>query len=153
MGNAISSYETIHNNPFILAPLFPAFYSSYSSRENDLLLSYLVLPLVLYPKSRGFLSRANIRSSVRTLIEDRERIFGISESVASYKSLTSSSMQYAIEFGALEISENLSVLVGDKALDKALCPTETIKASVRLGKLFDPFDIPTIYRMLGIKKL
>jgi hypothetical protein len=61
MSNAIESYAVLHNNPFILAPLFREFYSALPQSPKNLLLSYLVLPLVLQPASREFLFRANAR--------------------------------------------------------------------------------------------
>lgn len=153
MSNAIQSFGVIHNNPFILAPLFPAFYGSLPAKPKSLLLSYLVLPLVLYPISRKFLVNANSRSSVRTLINDRERLFGLGERLVDYRELTNTCIQHLIDGGSVLVGDDLSISVFASHHSDGFCPHDTDKAARRLGVLFAPFDIPTIYRMLGVKKL
>lgn len=153
MSNAIQSFGVIHNNPFILAPLFPAFYGSFPAKPNSVLLSYLVLPLVLYPVSKKFLVNAISRSSVRTLVSDRERLFGLAERIGDYRELTSICLQYAIDVGSIVVGDDLSVGVIAGQLLEGACPGGSAKAANHLGQLFAPFDIPTIYRMLGVKKL
>jgi len=153
MSNAIGSYTVIHNNPFILAPLFELFYASLPKKPRNILLSYLVLPLVLYPSSRSFLSGAKASSSIRTMGKTRERFYGLCERIEEYKALTNLCIQHAIDSGSIAIEEDLSVRVIASRLNAALCPVNSARAANKLGILFAPYEIPAIYRSLGVKAL
>jgi hypothetical protein len=153
MNNAIDSYSVIHNNPFTLAPLFREFYSTVARAPKNLLLSYLVLPLVLYPESRRFLTNANKTSSIRTMRKEHGRFYGLPERVHEYRSLTNLCIQYATDLGALDLNNDLSVVVNGHNLDTALCPGTSPKAARNLGKLLRPYDPPAVYRLLGVTSL
>lgn len=153
MSNAIGSYAVIHNNPFILAPLFELFYASLPKKPKNILLSYLVLPLVLYPPSRSFLADAKPSSSIRTMNKKRERFYGFCGRVEEYKTLTNLCIQHAIDSGSIAIEEDLSILVIAPRLDASLCPGTSAKAATKLGVLIAPYEISAIYRSLGVKAL
>jgi len=153
MRNAIESYAVIHNNPFILAPLLELFYAVLPRKPKNVLLSYLVLPLVLYPPSRSFLTNAIASSSIRTMGKERERFYGLSERVEEYKVLTNLCMQHAIDLAAVRVEEDLSVQVIGSGPAVSLCPGTSAKAAGKLGKLLAPYEIPAIYRSLGVKRL
>lgn len=153
MSNAIQSLGVLHNNPFIFAPLFSPFYKSLGEKPKSFLLSYLVLPLVLYPKSRTFLVRARSNSSIRTLMSKRERIYGLDERIAEYRELTNTSLQHAVDMGVLHVRENLSVDVIADWTTKPMCSPDQRKAASKLGILLAPFDVPTVYRTIGVQKL
>lgn len=153
MSNAIQSLGVLHNNPFIFAPLFSPFYKSLREKPKSFLLSYLVLPFVLYPQSRTFLVKAKSTSSLRTLMGKREHIYGLDERIAEYRRLTNTSFQYAVDMGVLHVGEKLSVNVFSDWTTDLKCSPGLIKTASNLGLLFEPFDVPTIYRMIGVKKL
>ena len=153
MSNAIQSLGALHNNPFIFAPLFPTFYKSLGEMPKSVLLAYLILPLVLYPQSHNFLVRATKRSSLRTLMSKRGRIYGLDERIAEYRRLTNLSLQYAVDIGVLQIGENLSVDVVSDWMPDLLCSSDQLNAASKLGTLLAPFDVPTVYSMIGVKKL
>ena len=153
LSNAIQSLGVLHNNPFIFAPLFSQFYKSLGEKPKSFLLSYLVLPLVLYPKSRAFLENVRSTSSLRTLMSKRGRIYGLDERIAEYRGLTNISLQYAVDMGTLQVGENISVDVVSDWTNDPMCSPDQLKAASNLGHLFAPFDVPTIYRTFGVKKL
>lgn len=153
MSNAIESYAVIYNNPFILTPLFERFYASVPQKPKNILLSYLVLPLALYPISKKFLANANARSSIRTMGKKHDCFYGLPERVEEYKTLTNICIQHAIDMGAVTVEDDLSVNVIGSKLDVSLCPENSAKAAKILGNLFAPYEIPAIYRSLGVKKL
>lgn len=153
MSNAIDSYAVIHNNPFILAPLFELFYASLPKKPKNILLSYLVLPLVLYPPSRSFLAGAKASSSIRTMNKKRERFYGLCGRVEEYKTLTNLCLQHAIDSGAIAIDEDLSILVIAPRLDASLCPRDSARAATKLSALIATYEISAVYRSLGVKAL
>jgi hypothetical protein len=133
--------------------MFPAFASELGEKKNAILLAYLVLPFCLHSKSRTFLERANVKSSIRTLLSDRERFYGLEERIQDLTDMSNKSLQYAIDIGALIIDSELSISVGEPWPDTIIVEPGAIKAAKRLGVLFSPYDVPTIYRMLGIQKI
>ncbi|MES9904591.1 MAG: three component ABC system middle component [Sedimenticola sp.] len=153
MSNAVNSFSVLHNNPFLFGPMFPAFASELGDKKNAILLAYLVLPFCLHSKSRTFLERANVKSSIRTLLSDRERFHGLDERIRDLTEMSNKSLQYAIDVGALLIDSELSIAVGEPWPDTIIVEPGAIKAAKRLGILFSPYDVPTIYRMLGIQKI
>jgi hypothetical protein len=156
MSNAIQSLSVLHNNPFILAPLFSSFYDLLGGKPQSILLSYFILPIVLYPSSQRFLLNANSKSSVMTMAgksNKRDRLYGLDERIIEYHELTNISFQYAIDMDVIRIKENLSIEVVSPWHSNALFLPDHLKAAKRLGILFRPFDVPTIYRMLGVKKI
>ncbi|MBI4849436.1 MAG: hypothetical protein HY808_12825 [Nitrospirae bacterium] len=83
----------------------------------------------------------------------RDRLYGLDERIAEYRDLTNASFQHEIDIGTLLVSENLSVDVASKWPSDPPCSSDYHKASRRLGLLFAPFDVPTVYRMIGVKRL
>lgn len=153
MSNAIESYATIYNNPFILAPLFHVFYDSLIPRPRNILFSYLLLPLVLYPESRNFLIYANSRSSLRSLTSRRDCLYGLPRRTEEYKKLTNLCLQYTVDMGALVVQDDLSVQARDVSLNQSLCPRNSARATRNLGQLLAPFAVPEVYRSLGVQAL
>lgn len=153
MTRAIESLGIIHNNPFILAPLFLTFYKNISPRPQNQLLSYLVLPLVLYPASRHYLDRANSKSSIRVLMQKKDRVYGLAGRIQGYRSLTNTCLQYAIDTRAMRVNEDLTVGVIADILNHTYCPAQSDRAARKLAALCAPYEVPTIFRMLGLKKL
>ena len=64
MNNAIRNFRTIHNNVFILSPIFIHFFKEVGPKPKSILLSYLVLPFVLPLGSRKSLVNSNVTSTV-----------------------------------------------------------------------------------------
>lgn len=57
MNTAADHLYTLHRNAFALAPVIQSFYLNWEPMEKDILLSYLVLPLVSFPRCRVFAYR------------------------------------------------------------------------------------------------
>jgi hypothetical protein len=153
MSTAIESYAALHYSPFIMEPLLEAFYKHAVTQPKNILLAYLVLPLTLYNPSRQFLKNARHASSLRTFCDARSRLYGLPERVGEYRSLTHTSLQVGFDAGRLRIADDLSVVCTAKQVDVSASPMHAIKAAEKLATLFQPYDIPAIYRFLGVKRL
>jgi hypothetical protein len=153
MSNAIASYDVIHNNPFIFAPLFVEFFRNIPPAPNSILLSYLVLPLVLPRDSRTFLANATSTSTVTTFLRKRSFLEGLNERISEYRKLTNQSLRHAADLALVEIGSDLAVRVLVSNCDASYAPANTPRAARRLGILFSGYDIPTIYRTFGVSKL
>ena len=154
MNNLIEHTYTLYNNPFVLTPLILSFYKSYNGCDNDILLAYLVFPLVLHDESQKSIISSKITSRLSKLTKNKEAISGLHERINEHKQLTNLCIQYAIDNHLLTINENMSLsVVVDKIgeVDRGL--SNAIKASSKLKNIFGKLDVVSIYKFLGIKEL
>ncbi len=76
---------TLYNNIFAYTPLLHSFYEEYIGQDKDILLSYLILPLVLNETSRNKLVKLTARSSLFTFCKYEECIIGLPERIKQYR--------------------------------------------------------------------
>lgn len=150
--NPIEHLFTLQRSPIVLAPLIHQFFASSQPREKDLLLSYLVLPMVLYPTMQAYLLNVRRTSNLRTMCNEQSRLVGLTLNVQQFKSLTHSTMLVLKAEQAIEITDNLSVKsLSDVKVDNA--NSKQLEAAHRLSMVFADTDVISIYRTLGFKSL
>jgi hypothetical protein len=152
-GNAIEYYVTLTHSPLILTPIIDHFFKALKPFEKNILLGYLVLPIVLHPASQSFLSGANSRSSVRTFCSDRIRLAGLPQRIADWRKTSGLAMQNSIDCERLILHENLSIEFKQRQPEITTRMLLETNAAKRLASIFEPYDIPTIYRLLGVNVL
>lgn len=143
---------TLHRSPFVMAPVIQNFYQHWVPVENDILLSYLILPLVTFPPMHQFLKRARRDSSVRTMTSDASRIIGLAMRVEEFKSITNSALLILKAENRLNIMEDLSV----RALQEpqtANSNQDLLRYGQKLAMVLSGESVVTNYRMLGLKSL
>jgi len=158
MNKFIDSVYKIHNNPFVLTPLIVTFYEQLEKKPNNILLAYLVLPLVLNERSKLTLQTARTTSSIHTFIDSsdkskRENVFGLPERIQNYKETTNQCIQYAIDNQWISVREDLSIEYLKKIDNKVENLNQSFQASSNLHKIFKDLDVVAIYRLLGVKEL
>ena len=143
---------TLHRTPFALAPVIQSFYQHWEPVEKDILLSYLILPIVTYKPMHAFLNRARRDSSIRTMASNAERLIGLAMRVEEFKPITNAAMLILTAENSLEITPELSVRSLKKPQsinsDKSL-----LKYSQKLAMVLSGENVVSIYRMLGLKSL
>jgi hypothetical protein len=143
---------TLHRTPFALAPVIQSFYQHWEPVEKDILISYLILPIVTYKPMHAFLNRARRDSSIRTMASDAERLIGLAMRVEEFKPITNAAMLILTAENSLEITPELSVRSLQKPQsinsDKSL-----LKYSQKLAMVLSGENVVSIYRMLGVKSL
>lgn len=154
MSKAIDNIYTILNNPFKLMELIVDFYFYYENQDNDMLLSYLILPLILNEDSRKKLKNLHDYSNLVSLIKDTNSIIGLELMIDEYKDVTNKCIQIAISNGYLELKKNRSLSRTSKILENSFYNnSEMSKATKKFAKILKSNDIISIYRMLGVKKI
>lgn len=158
MNKYIDSVYRVNNNPFIFTPLIVAFYEHLQRKPKNILLAYLVLPLVLNERSKQTLQVAKTTSSIHTFIDSkdkskRENVFGLPERIKNYKEITNQCIQHAIDNQWIKINEDLSIEFLRKVDNKVENLNQSFKASSNLYKIFKELDVVTIYRLLGVREL
>ena len=122
--------------------------------DNNLLLSYLVFPLSLYPESQKYLiQRKNPKSCLRILAKEHERLFGLQDRIQEYRNITNITLQHSIDLGILSVNSKQSVEILADWPEGFVSPPNASKAAQRLGEFMSKYDVPTLYRMLGVTKL
>ncbi|EKA7406946.1 hypothetical protein QUO13_003995 [Vibrio parahaemolyticus] len=153
MATAIVHIENLHNNAYVLAPIIEAFFESTEKREKDILLSYLVLPLIIHVESNEKIKKSNKRSTIYTIFSDAAIIYGINERVESFKNITNKCLLLSSLEKSIKIEDDMSVRFIERKVDFTFCDPEQLKSAKKLAKLFNSHDIVEIYRKLGITKL
>ena len=158
MNKFIDSVYKIHNNPFVLTPLIVVFYENLEQKPKNILLAYLVLPIVLNERSKQTLQTAKSTSSIHTFIDSkdkskRENIFGLPERIQNYKEITNQCIQYAIDNQWIKLNEDLSIEFLKNVDNKVENLNQSFKASSNLYKIFRNLDVVAIYRLFGVKEI
>lgn len=153
LGDPIHHLRVLHNNPFIFASAIVAFFDSLGEKDHALLLGYLVLPITLHIPTRKFLGKARTRSNLRTMLQDRSRLHGLDERVALYREMTNMTLQYLSSTGGISFNKQLVVAVTEHQLMNGPAPEGVNKAARQLGNFFRPYDVPSVFRMLGVMSL
>jgi hypothetical protein len=143
---------TLQRTPFALAPVIHQFYEFSDAKERDVLLSYLVLPMVLYPPMRTFLMGARATSSLRTMCKEQSRLVGLAARAQDFKSLTNAALLILTAERGIKVADNLSVRsIGE--VRTANANRELLEAGQKLATVFADVDVVSIYRTLGLKSL
>lgn len=145
---------TLYNNIFAYTPLLHSFYEEYIGQDKDILLSYLILPLVLNETSRNKLVKLTARSSLFTFCKYEECIIGLPERIKQYKVVTNDCIQYGVDRGLFTVSDSLHIEVSKlENSENFIVDNDKIKAAKKIAMILKSFDIPTIYRNLGVAEL
>lgn len=143
---------TLHRTPFALAPVIQSFYQHWDPIEKDILLSYLILPLVTYKPMHLFLKGARRDSSIRTMASDAGRLVGLAMRVEEFKPITNAALLLLTAEKSLEITPDLSVRSIKKP--QAINSDKTLlRYSQKLAMVLSGEHVVSIYKMLGLKSL
>ena len=143
---------TLHRNPFALAPIIQNFYLNWAPIEKDILLSYLILPLVTFQPMHQFLKRARRDSSVRTMTSDASRLIGLAMRVEEFKPITNSALLILKSEKRLKIMDDLSVHAVQE-LQAVNSNQDLLRYGQKLAMVLSGESVVTTYRMLGLKSL
>ncbi len=148
----VDHYDAIFHNPVVISEMLETFYSHLGAKEKSLLLAYLVLPLSMSSYSKESLQNLNSRSSLRTFLQVNDRIIGVQGRIKTYWQQTSNALQYSLERGILLMDKELSITTTN-AFSQKTRKGKKGKEVESLAKIFQPLDVVSIYRMLGVKSL
>lgn len=152
METAFDHIYTLHRSPFTLAPVIQSFYLHWEPVEKDVLLSYLILPLVTFPAMQKFLNHASRNSSIRTMASEPSRLIGLPQRLEEYKPITNAALLILRADESLILKEDLSVLANENR-QAANADKEMLRFAQKLAMVLRNESVVTIYRMLGLKSL
>ena len=145
--------HTLHRSPFMMAPIIHAFYSELKPSPNNILFSYLVLPLVLHEPTSAYLYRLSTRSNWRTMISDKTRISGVHRRIQTLREITNVTIMSLESAGYLEFDENLAVKPTAKKFPHLQGVERKIASARKLARILEDREPQHIYKSLGIAQL
>jgi len=143
---------TLHRTPFALAPIIHGFYQDWEPVEKDILLSYLILPIVTYKPMHSFLKGARTDSSIRTMSSVTNRLVGLDIRVDEYKPITNAALLILTSEQSLEVTQDLSLKTLKKP-NAGNCDKNLFRYGQKLSMVLSGENVVSIYRMLGLKSL
>lgn len=153
MSSGLDHISTLYFTPYKTGPLLAYFYEHLTPSPKNILLTYLVLPLVLTPGSRRKLKNSDKRSNLVTFSTQKEMLFGLQDKVIEFKERTNKCLLLLIENKTIILNKDLSVSFNDHQLEGTATPKDYIRASKNLGTLLNEYNVVECYRMLGLQKL
>lgn len=153
MSKFIENIATIHNNVFSLTPMIVSFYTNLKKREKNILLAYLVFPIIFNHECLKELIEFNSNSRLTRITMNKKLMAGFQENFEYYKQITNNCLQYAIDCKYIEIEEDLSAkVINQDALYIDPSLADNLRLASRLHKIFT-LDVLNIYLAFGIKHL
>lgn len=143
---------TLRRTPFALAPIIHSFYDRWDPTEKDILLSYLVLPLVTYKPMHKFLHYAGKNSSLRTLMQEPSRVLGLEARIEEYRPITNASLLILTSEKSVKVNDDMSVEPQGKIREEN-ANAQLIKYARKLAIVFNGENVVSVYRSLGLKSL
>lgn len=143
---------TLRRTPFALAPIIHSFYDHWNPTEKDILLSYLVLPLVTYKPMHKFLHYAGKNSSLRTLMQEPSRVLGLEARIEEYRPITNASLLILTSEKSVKVNDDMSVEPQSKIREEN-ANAQLIKYARKLAIVFNGENVVSVYRSLGLKSL
>ena len=145
--------QVIKFNIFNLAPVIMSFYKECNVKQDNLLLSYLIIPLICSTKWDGNLVKIQKRSNlVHWLRENKIPIEGLSEKIYFFQSYTTSALQYCFDMKWAYIDENNNIVLTDnKEWDKK--GIINMQTAQKISSLFKEMTVTQIYSSFGISKI
>lgn len=145
----IDHYDILFHNPVVVSEMLEHFFAVLGKKEKSILLAYLVLPISMSQYSKTFLKKSRSTSSFRTFLQKNDRLIGLKGRIYAYWQHTSLGLQYALAKKFLKVDDDLAV-VKDNDFILTRKKEKEVEA---LARFFQPYDVVSIYRMLGVKSL
>lgn len=145
--------QSIKFNAFSLAPLILSFFKECQVSNDNVLLAYLVLPLIYSEKWSSLNYRINTNSNIGNwIVQDKMPVNGLNERMYFFQDFTTTILQYCFDrkWAVLDSYNNVRVQ-NVQEWDK---PTDaTLKYASKINNLFQGMSVAQIYSSLGIDKL
>lgn len=151
MSNIISEVVKIKYNSFSLAPAMLSFYENCKVEHDNILLIYLLFPVVMNSDWINGAPKVQKRSRLETWVRDNKiRVEGLPERISTFQHLSETTLQYCVDMDYVEVDANNNVVVKNNPFrHKDLFAT----SAERLMRLFGKCSPAKVYATLGIKEL
>lgn len=150
MSNIISEVVKIKFNSFNLAPAMLSYFENCQVKQDNVLLLYLLFPVVLNSDWIDGSPRVQKRSRLETWVkENRIHIEGLPERISTFQRLSETTLQYCFDMEYARLDEKNNVVV----ISNPFCKARYTDSAIRLSRLIGTSSPAKVYATLGIKEL
>ena len=151
MNNIISDIVKIKYNSFKLAPVVLSYYENCQVKKDNILLLYLLFPIVLNRDWIMGSPRVQKRSRLETWVRDNKiHVEGLPERISTFQRLSETTLQYCVDMEYIKVDEKNNVIVKYNPFKGK---ERFVASAIRLTKLIGSSTPAKVYATLGIKKL
>lgn len=151
MSNIISEVVKVRFNSFTLAPVVLSYYENCQVKRDNVLLLYLLFPVVLNSDWIGGSPRAQRRSRLETWVkENKIHVEGLPERIATFQRLSETTLQYCIDMEYATLDDKNNVVVKTNPYKSRSRYTDS---AVRLTRLIGSSSPAKVYATFGIREL
>ena len=151
MSNIISEVVKIKYNSFTLAPAMLSYYESCQVKKDNVLLLYLLFPVILNSdwivKSPISRKKSRLDSWVK---DNRIHIEGLPERMSTFQYLSETTFQYCIDMEYLKVDEKNNVVVVNNPFRTK---SKFDNSAIRLSRIIGESTPAKVYATLGIREL
>lgn len=145
--------QSIRFNAFSLAPLILSFFKECHVSKDNVLLAYLILPLIYSEKWKNLDSRINMNSNIKNwIVQDKMPTNGLSDRMYFFRDFTTTILQYCFDRKWALLDDNNNIAVQNISEWDDSTDTRNKYAS-KINNLFQGMSVAQIYSSLGIDKL
>lgn len=148
MSSIIDDIYAIHYNPFKYGDYMASFYNGLDPKENNILLSQLVIPLCSHPIFSQRLKNIRKNSTLWTIFGKREEFFDLQERIDEFKNLTEQTIYYCLANEWLDFNSNNLMLIFNTNNNQSFVVQ---KNAAQLARLLSDYSIVEIYDFLGVQ--
>lgn len=151
MSNIISEVVKIKYNSFTLAPAMLSYYESCQVKKDNVLLLYLLFPVIL---NSDWIVKSPIprkKSRLDSWVKDnRIHIEGLPERMSTFQYLSETTFQYCIDMEYLKVDEKNNVVVVNNPFRTK---SKFDNSAIRLSRIIGESTPAKVYATLGIREL
>lgn len=145
--------QVIKYNIFSLAPIIMSFYKECYTKQDNILLSYIIIPLVFSRKWNDTLLNTQKRSNlIHWIKENKIPIEGLADRIMFFRDYTSSALQYCFDMKWAFIDDNNNIILTENR-EWDISPNNNMKSATKINLLFKDMTVTQIYSSLGINKI
>ena len=143
--------QVLNTNPFFCGLILQSFYKGFGKKHCDILLQYLVLPIVLYGETRKTLSEINIKTDLDRYVEKNKlSLLELQDRIEQFKKLTNLAMIYLHNKAKIKLDAEIEVIESINYETFSDDLKNYLKASYYLGCLLSNSDTPSICKTLNV---
>ena len=145
--------QVLKYNIFSLAPIILSFYKECCTKQDNVLLSYIIIPLIYSRKWADILLSIQKRSNlVHWIKENKVPVEGLSDRIHFFKNYTTSALQYCFDMKWAFIDDNNNIILTDNK-EWDIVQNINMKSAVKINYLFKDMTVAQVYSSLGLGKI
>ncbi len=143
--------QVLNVNPFFCSLILQAFYKGYDKSQCEVLIHYLILPILLFNETRKPLTEINIKTNFEKYIESNKiHLLELQEKIWNFKDLTNQTLIYLHNHNKIKLDAKVEVLEEISYENYTDDLKSFLRAAHYWGFLLSKIDTITVYKSLKV---